>query len=154
MSEVEALKQPGDWEVRIETHEDAKRFSRLGAYAGFTYASIITFLALLAFFLFKSKIGEQPDKAIIMITAIILIRFSIYWLLSWRTHTGKGVIAASIMFLLFCLEMIMLTIMIFQSGMFAAVLIPILFGIIGYVMYAGVRGNWASWQFRRAARNA
>jgi len=152
MSEIETLKKPGDWEIRIENQQDAKRFSRLGAYAGFTYASIITFLALLAFFLFKSKIGEQPDKTILMITAIILGRFTIYWLLSWRSHTGKGIIAAPIMFLLFCAEMISLTIMIFQSGMFAAVIIPILFGIIGYVLYAGVRGNWASWQFRRAAR--
>ena len=61
MSEVEALKHPVIGKYRNPRRRKTVFTARRLCW--FTY--IITFLALLAFFLFKSKIGEQPDKAIL-----------------------------------------------------------------------------------------
>jgi len=140
--------QGGEWNIRIETRQDAIRYARLGGYAGFTYACIITFVALLVLFLGREQMASQPQQQIFGMYGMIVIRFMIYWLLSWRTHTGRGIIAAPLLLLFFCLEIGMVTFMIFKSGMFFAVIIPILFAIIGYVMYAGVKGNWANWRYR------
>jgi len=149
MSAVETLKKPGDWEIRIDTQEDARRFSRLGAYAGFTYAVLTSFAATAYLpMLLKSVFGITlaSEETILIVSGL---RFAVFWLLAWRTHSGKSTIAAVTLFTLYCIEQAFAVYMIFKSGMFAAVLVPILMGIFGYVLYAGIRGNWANKEFRR-----
>jgi len=143
-----ADKTGGDWDIRIDGQTDALRFSRLGGYAGFTYACITTILPLLFMFLGRKQMASMEPAQLYGMFGALVIRFLIYWLLSWRTHTGRGIIAAPLLLLFFCLEIGMVIFMIFKSGMFFAVIIPVLFAIIGYVIYAGVKGNWANWQYR------
>lgn len=146
------------WDVRIETQEDAKRFARIGGYAGFTYIFITTFFAVFGIMGGLSQMEKMPELGADVVgqqtgaIGFMFARFVLYWVLSWRTHSGNGIIAAPVLCLLIVGEIFFATFGMVSKGFIPGLLLVILAAVFGSVLVAGIKGNWANRAFRRGIR--
>ncbi len=151
------MEHESEWEIKIESQEDAKRFARLGGYAGFIHTVGSTLLAVLIMYMMIKQMGEKTElevdavKKMSVGLVFIGIRFVIYWILSWRTFTGRGIISAPVLLLLFVVETAAIVFGIIASKMIFFLLIIVIPLAFGFVMLAGVKGNWANRRYRKQA---
>lgn len=155
MSDV--ITEEAGWEVNIETQEDAQRFARIGGYAGFTYIFFTTFFAVFGIIGGLSQFKEMTEVPIdtfqqqMGAIGFMFARFVVYWVWSWRTHSGKGIIAAPLLCLFIVGEILFAVFGMVSQGIVPGLLLIILAAIFGFVLITGVRGNWANWALSRRA---
>ncbi|PHR93788.1 MAG: hypothetical protein COA69_03935 [Robiginitomaculum sp.] len=146
------------WDIKIDTPEDAQRMARVGAYAGYSYTLITTLLAGMGMMAGLSQMGKMPEIDPEMVTqqggAILglLVRFVLYWALSWRTYSGKGIIAAPLLLVLIVAEILFAVFALVSNGVVPGLLLIIIAAVVGFVLVAGVKGNWANRAFRKGVK--
>ena len=126
-----------DWEIKIDDITDARRFCRLGGYAGFTYALVAVLVLFIGILLNQTDFVNLSKIDQISHLTAGLIHFVFFWFLAWRVHSGNGKFSSVVMLSLFILFKI-LNLMALQ----VSVLGVLYSGAIAYAMYAGILGSW------------
>ena len=152
------MSEEKEWDIKIETQEDAQRMARIGGNAGLTYAVITTLLIGFALSAGLSQMVKldavDPEKVSQQMGVIIAIagRCILYCLLAWRTKSAKGLIAAPLLLIFIVAEILMIVFAGVSNGVVPALLLILLAIVVGFVLLAGVKGNWANRAFRKGLR--
>lgn len=147
------------WDIKIDTPEDAQRMARVGAYAGYSYTLITTLLAGMGMMTGLSQMGEMPEIDPEMLSQHgreilgLFVRFVVYWALSWRAHSANGIIAAPLLLVLIVAEILFAVFTLVSNGIIPALLLIIIAAVVGFVLMAGVKGNWANRAFLKSAKS-
>lgn len=149
----------GEWEINIHTQEDARRFARIGGYTGFTYLFLSTILAI---FGAMGSVGPLMQMDAVELTKVdkyastlgfLALRFIVLWVLALRTYSGKGFIAAPVLLTLVVIEMLYGVYSGVAGGSVIALMSIIWAVFWGFLLLAGVKGNWANREFHQGLRS-
>lgn len=153
------MSEEKEFAVNIQTQEDAQRMARVGAYAGYTYVIATTIIAGFGISAGLSQLTKMdaiaPDAFQQQATVVVglAVRLVLYLLLSWRTYSGRGLIAAPLLFFFVIAEILAAVFGAVSGGIVPGLLLVIIAIAFGYVLMAGIKGNWANRSFRLGLRS-